>query len=53
MPNSDATPKEQAVNEIHVQGARALGEALKVNTTLVTLTLESVQQQQQQGKVKQ
>ena len=38
-------------NKIGAEGARALSEALKVNTTLTTLDLWGVQQQQ--DKVKQ
>ena len=34
-------------NEVCDEGARALSEALKVNTTLQTLNLSCVQQQQQ------
>ena len=41
------TTKEQAGNEIGVEGARALSEALKANTTLTTLDLACVKQQQQ------
>ena len=37
-------------NKIGDEGARALSEALKVNTTLVTLSLACVQQQQDNAK---
>ena len=35
---------------ISVEGARALSEALKANTTLTTLNLHSVKQQQDNAK---
>ena len=38
------------VNEIGVEGARKLSEALKNNTTLTTLNLMSVLQQQDDSK---
>ena len=38
--------RHKADNKIRVEGARALGEALNANTTLVSLNLDSVQQQQ-------
>ena len=41
---------QQAGNEIGDEGARALSDALKTNTTLTKLELRSTQQQQQ-GKV--
>ena len=37
----------ESVNKIGVQGACALSEALKVNTTLKTLNLAGVQQQKE------
>ena len=41
------TTKTHTDNKISDEGARALSEALKVNTTLQTLNLWGVQQQQQ------
>ena len=41
------TTNNKTGNEICVEGARALSEALKINTTLTTLDLGGVQQQQQ------
>ena len=38
-------PKYQTVNKISVEGARALGESLKVNKTLTALDLRCAQQQ--------
>ena len=42
--------RHKAVNKIRVEGARALSEALKANTTLQTLDLWSVQQQEDNAK---
>ena len=39
--------KNKAGNEIGAEGARALCDALKTNTTLTALNLEGGQQQQQ------
>ena len=41
----NTTKNNKADNKICVEGARALSEALKVNTTLTTLDLTGVQQQ--------
>ena len=47
MPNNEQqqTTKNKTDNKICDEGARALSEALKVNTTLTKLKLGSVQQQ--------
>ena len=42
--------RHKTVNQIGVEGARALSEALKANTTLQTLDLGRVQQQQDNAK---
>ena len=44
-PKNEMTPAKTKGNGIRAEGARELSEALKVNTTLKTLHLESVQQQ--------
>ena len=48
--NKQQQTKNKTDNEICVEGACALSEALKVNTTLTTLDLASVQQQQDNAK---
>ena len=49
QPGRDANKDNKAANEIGAEGAGALSEALKVNTTLTILDLWRVQQQQQEN----
>ena len=48
--DTDITEMTKTGNEINGEGVRALGEALKANTTLTELNLTSVQKQQRNAK---
>ena len=48
--NVNQQQRHKADNKIGDEGTRALSETLKVNTTLQTLNLECVQQQQDNAK---
>ena len=48
--DTDITEMTKTGNEINGEGVRALGEALKANTTLTELNLSSVQKQQRNAK---
>ena len=45
-----STAINKAENGVGEEGARSLGEALKVNTALTSLNLKSAQQQKDHGK---